>query len=72
MTNEHRNDGSWRTLAPKKNREFKFTPQDNISPLESAWLVGFLMWWNSDGNTATSVDDFHQWPLIKRHFTEVK
>jgi hypothetical protein len=64
MSNEHRNDGSWRTLAPKP-KQYKFTPKKDITSLEAAHIAHFMA-------AHVSPDEFPEWEIISRHFTEAK
>ena len=53
----------------KQPKCYDFTPQDDITPLELAWLTHYWAW--------ASINYFSgfehpQWQLIGRHFTEVK
>jgi hypothetical protein len=79
MSNEHRNDGSWRTLMPKPDTDkfikytrpwpFNPTPQEDITALEAAYMAIFFQW--TIGRAGVVFEDFPQWHIIKRHFTEV-
>jgi len=53
-----------------KPKCYNFTPQDDITALESAWLAIFLKEYDRlpFGGYA---EDLRSWPFVSRHFTEV-
>ncbi len=52
-------------LASSSFKRYDFTPQDDITPLESVWCAHFFTW-------RSYAPQHPQWDLIKRHFTEAK
>ena len=55
-------------VSVQQPKQFDFLPQDNMTPVESAYCAHLFVWaiksWQS-------LDSYPQWELIKRHFVEV-
>lgn len=57
-------------ITIQRPKRYDFTPQDDITPLESAWCGHLFACMASPGYI--SMRGHQQWQLIKRHFTEVE
>ena len=52
------------TMKSVQQDQYKFVPQDDITPLEAVWIAHFLDIYRH----AWDFTKFEQWELIKRHF----
>lgn len=64
------NAGEWMIAKSFTPVAYDFTPQEDMTPLESSWCGHFFAWRLAPG--LSNPPQYPQWELIKRHFTEVK
>ena len=57
------------TVFTQKTVQYRFDPQDDVTPLEAVWLAHFMCCIGTPG--FSFAERYPKWRLIERHFEEV-